>query len=834
MTSTQAVGWALVHFLWQGALIALVTRALLALLAGRSAATRYTVAVAGLSLMPIVVVGTMSLAGGRTVTTADGRTDEAADISAASLSDSPPLLPPAAVSSAVVPSAASPVRLPASLRDRIASLLPAIVLGWSVGVLLLALRLIGGFVTLRRLVRQGVGPAPAYVEQMLAGLANRLRVRRGVAVLSSTIARVPAVVGWLKPVILIPASALSGLTPAQVEMILAHELAHVRRHDYLVNLLQSVVETLLFYHPGVWWIGARVREEREHCCDDLAVQVTGNRIVYAEALLSLELARSMPAPALAATGGSLLSRVERLLFPGLAPRELLPRWVAGAAVVLVLALGTGGTRLVSSDEPPMPVADAIEAVEPDKKEKLDAEPPQDTANAAPDTVIRVPDGGSLADRIAWARRDAERRNARGYWVAWTIEKNASIEGRFIMGRFDRIGGLNFQDARVDSDVRISGRSMGHITSHGDVRGWHLPGPALSQLVGVDPEAMTVLYLHDRRGARLARAHASSAILPVHFEGRSLYWLGSADDAASVREARVRFDAATGTMREDLVGMIGIHASSALVVPELARILNSRDRADIRAEGAEWLAYHDTGESLGLLARAAREDVTGEVRNEAAEAVGEMRSRESFDTLVVLARELRDPDARREAVESFGSRREPESVQALVRIAEQDLDHSVQAEAVESLGDLKDGMGADALLRIIGTHPNADVRREAVETLPAAMPAGRAVTELRRIIREDRNADVQREAVETLGEVVEEVSVVMVLERIARSHANLDVRREAVETLGDRHRVEPSALDALLRLLRDDQPRDVVREILETLGDMDDPRARQAIRSIGRN
>ena len=98
----------------------------------------------------------------------------------------------------------------------------------------------------------------------------------------------PTVIGWLKPVVLLPASALAGLTPRQLEAILAHELAHIRRHDYLVNLLQTLVETLLFYHPAVWWLSRRIRVERENCCDDLAVSLCGDPVAYAAALADLE------------------------------------------------------------------------------------------------------------------------------------------------------------------------------------------------------------------------------------------------------------------------------------------------------------------------------------------------------------------------------------------------------------------------------------------------------------------------------------------------------------------------------------------------------------------
>src|SRR2546422_656218 len=116
----------------------------------------------------------------------------------------------------------------------------------------------------------------------VARLAARLRIRRPVRVLESAVVQVPAVIGWLRPVILLPASALTGLTPLQLDALVAHELAHVRRYDYLVNLIQSVIETLLFYHPAVWWASQQVREEREHCCDDLAVVVCGDAHLRSE------------------------------------------------------------------------------------------------------------------------------------------------------------------------------------------------------------------------------------------------------------------------------------------------------------------------------------------------------------------------------------------------------------------------------------------------------------------------------------------------------------------------------------------------------------------------
>src|SRR4029078_2673053 len=109
--------------------------------------------------------------------------------------------------------------------------------------------------------------------------------------------------------IVVPVSALAGLSPQYVEALLAHELAHVRRSDYLVNVIQSVIETLVFYHPAVWWLSRQIRIEREMCCDDLAAATCDDRVTYAHALASLEeLRSSTPALAIAADGGELLTR----------------------------------------------------------------------------------------------------------------------------------------------------------------------------------------------------------------------------------------------------------------------------------------------------------------------------------------------------------------------------------------------------------------------------------------------------------------------------------------------------------------------------------------------
>jgi hypothetical protein len=166
---------------------------------------------------------------------------------------------------------------------------------------------------------------------------------------------VPMVIGYLRPAILLPASALLNLTPQQLEAVLAHELAHIRRHDYAVNLLQNLVEGLLFYHPAVWWVGKQVRAEREQCCDDLAVPVCGGVRQYAQALTAMEEAR-MPAPgaALAANGGPLMQRIRRLLRQPRERRPLLASAIAG--ITVLMAIGAAMAAWVPQAPPAAPKA----------------------------------------------------------------------------------------------------------------------------------------------------------------------------------------------------------------------------------------------------------------------------------------------------------------------------------------------------------------------------------------------------------------------------------------------------------------------------------------------
>src|SRR3954470_17385382 len=348
----QAIGWALLHFIWQGTLVAGITGLLLVCLRNGAADVRYVVSAIGLSLMltlPVVtavqlwsaagsdfrqkpeatgvvgsgVVGTAAVGAGPAATPADV--------------DGFRLKPKATTSDGTRPGGSE-----ADAWGRIEPWLPLLVFSWLCGVVVLSLRLVSGWLWVQRMKSHGTSGVEDGGDLIAARLSPQVQIARPVGLLRSTLVDVPTVIGWLKPVILLPASALSGLNPHQLEAILAHELAHIRRHDYLVNLLQTVVETLLFYHPAVWWLSRRIRSERENCCDDLAVSLCGDPVTYARALADLESLRN-PARrfVMAADGGSLVQRVRRLLgAPSHAGRA--PGWLAGgASLVLMLGVGVG-------------------------------------------------------------------------------------------------------------------------------------------------------------------------------------------------------------------------------------------------------------------------------------------------------------------------------------------------------------------------------------------------------------------------------------------------------------------------------------------------------------
>jgi len=289
----RTLGLSLLHFLWQGAALAALATALIA--AARQASTRYAIAVGALVLMVAAPVVTYFVL----------HQDEPA-FSASQQSAVPTI--------AYVVNLATH-RVVASTQSRFLSggLLTIFVELWFIGVMLFSLRTAGGFFLIARLRRRESKPMNPGLLALCREMQHRLGISRAIRYCESLHLDAPAVVGWFRPVVLLPISALSGLTELQLRAVVAHELAHIRRLDAFFNLFQVVAETLLFYHPAVWWLSKRIRAERENCCDDVALSVCGNPAEYARALALMEQWRAAPTFAMAANRGPLASRVTRLL-----------------------------------------------------------------------------------------------------------------------------------------------------------------------------------------------------------------------------------------------------------------------------------------------------------------------------------------------------------------------------------------------------------------------------------------------------------------------------------------------------------------------------------------
>ena len=322
----RALGWALLHFLWQGTLAALALAACNFALRDSPARVRY--AVSCLFLMVLLALPVLTFT--------------ASLVQAPALPPTPAGLPlRIAAATPVATAAPAPAIARPSLQDSLTPLLPWIVALWITGVVLLSMRWIGAWTYLHRLRRAASLPVPPDWDRALRDLMRRAAVSVPVRLSIQRLTQVPCVIGWLRPVILMPAASLTGLDWRALEALLAHELAHIRRHDYLVNLVQTTVDTLLFYHPAVWWVSRQIRIERENCCDDFAAQLFGDRVTYARALVDLEQIRAAePAFAMSARGGSLIHRIQRLLSASV-PERRGPAWppaLAGVAVAAFLAV----------------------------------------------------------------------------------------------------------------------------------------------------------------------------------------------------------------------------------------------------------------------------------------------------------------------------------------------------------------------------------------------------------------------------------------------------------------------------------------------------------------
>jgi beta-lactamase regulating signal transducer with metallopeptidase domain len=376
----HAVAWTLLHFLWQGTALAALAAAAMAFCTRASA--RYAIALSVLVLMLAAPVATL-------VFFSQNQFND--DSASAAIGRSPLSVDLAGNHAAAASDSLAPrVRRNLSSWNSFSWLVEA----WLAGVAFFSLRSAGGFFLLERQRRKLSSNVNARVLETCRTLQRRLGLKWAIRYCEGEGLQAPAVIGWFRPVVFLPLRALTGLSQEQLELVVAHELAHIQRLDPFVNVFQVVVEALLFYHPAVWWLNRRIRAEREHCCDDVAISLCGNAVEYARALTLMEEWRSLPVLAMAANRGPLTERILRVLGLRTLGAGMRGIGITGCAVCLTAALVAGNAlvgiahaRPVVSGMPMSPQAAQVAPQNPQEPKPSPARPqssaqPAATANSA--------------------------------------------------------------------------------------------------------------------------------------------------------------------------------------------------------------------------------------------------------------------------------------------------------------------------------------------------------------------------------------------------------------------------------------------------------------------
>jgi beta-lactamase regulating signal transducer with metallopeptidase domain len=334
-----ALGWTLLHSLWQALVITILTGTALLLMQKKTARLRYLIANAGLWLVFLAAVLTFVLyydfskEAGQMVFTPD-------------LSDAPISVSSNDASEIVVTPTAQKLAWHfdwKSMKSYLNHHIYSIVLLWFMGFIIFILKIMGSISYVFYLRNRLNFPADEYWQEQLDKLCQKFNIKQNISLVESALVRSPLVVGHLKPMILFPIGAINRLNINEVEAIMAHELAHILRHDYLYNILQYVIEAIFYFHPAVWWLSSQVRIERENCCDDIAIAACGSAVTYAKSLVSVqEMAFYTPQLALAFAGQSrkkqLLVRVQRILNQPKSKLNMIEK-LASTSILLLVLLG---------------------------------------------------------------------------------------------------------------------------------------------------------------------------------------------------------------------------------------------------------------------------------------------------------------------------------------------------------------------------------------------------------------------------------------------------------------------------------------------------------------
>ena len=323
-TLLAGIAITLIHFLWQGVLVALILKLLLSFISSQKSQTRYALTATAMLINLVLPLITFAI-----IYDIEYR-------QASSLIQSLPLLEYRLYQEQI------PIN---SWYSEWFQYLPSITIFWFSIVILLTSKLLFELYNVNKLPHRETISADGQLQERFEQLIEKVGLSNNVKLLLSNKIHIPMAIGYLKPVVLIPFSMISGLTPQQLDMLLLHELAHIRRHDYLVNFLQTLVETFLFFHPAVRWTSKQMRNEREYCSDDIAVQHGGCALAYAHTLAdTASLCRkhrhnTTPSMAMAASGGDLKQRVVRLLDnqPHCSQNTDGGKWIASFAILVTIS-----------------------------------------------------------------------------------------------------------------------------------------------------------------------------------------------------------------------------------------------------------------------------------------------------------------------------------------------------------------------------------------------------------------------------------------------------------------------------------------------------------------
>ena len=631
--TAHVIGWTLVHSLWEGGLIAALLVVARSTMRGAKSDTRYLLSVAALGLMLVAPLITAALLYGKVAPVANQ-----------------------------LASVVAPGSFGIRVRQQVDLLSPWLVDLWFLGVLAFSIRLVAGLVRTRALIAEGSRPADEWVVELTHQLMGRIGMRQVIRVLESSRVHVPLVAGWLRPALLIPGSLLTGLTPYQLELIIVHELAHIRRHDYLVNVCQAVAETLLFYHPAVWWISGGIREEREHCCDDFTlVACGGSARDYATVLLRIEESRGQALGfAAAASGGSLVRRVRRLVAGSSARTDARTKALVTSACLAFAAL------LVATLSATMAPGTATRMV------ALDEHAPVSNP-----TLLLAPNPVGAYPRLGAETRPTPRQRAAEATPRATASRFVALRtetGLALITRLQRAVASGLADGHDEIWINYTVRGVSSGVSN-----------VYLDLADEGGEVPRVLEASER-----APSHDGDA------EDQTIMTIGSAGSAESVALLEQLVPNAPDSAGEDVVSLIGRH-TGAPALNALAEIVRSDTANMVKAAAVVAIGLLPQSSAVDTLGAMATDLDPWELRGVAVDALSESpAASHAVRELRLLALGRYTRDVRSNAVAQLPNFQAALAVPALSDILDNG-DRSAQHAAIDALGKLAPSLEARSVL-----------------------------------------------------------------------------------------------------------------------------------------